>query len=89
MQAAGPARGTRQRVARDVEGGVLSRTRSARPTYHNGKPRLSVVQERPRRKPCASALGIAIEIPLRVPNREVWRRTPCEWSQEPRYRRRA
>ena len=42
----------------------VSQTRSARPTYHNEEPRLSVVRERPRRRPCASASGIAIEIPL-------------------------
>ena len=67
----------------------LSRTHSACPTYNNGRPRLSVIRERPRWRPCATASGIAIEIPLHVPNREVWRRTPCERSREPRYRRRA
>ena len=42
----------------------LSRTRPTRPTYHNGKPRLSGRRGRSLRTPCASASGIAIEIPL-------------------------
>ena len=83
----GPPHCLQQRAGHTVEGGVLSRTRSARLTYHIREPRPSVIRERPHRRPCASASGIAIEIPLRVPNREVWRRTPCERSWEPRYRR--
>ena len=62
----GPPHCLQQRAGHTVEGGVLSRTRSVRPTYHNEDraSRLSVVRERPRRRPCASASGIAIEIPL-------------------------
>ena len=60
----GPPHCLQRRAGHTVEGGVLSQTRSARLTYHIREPRPSVIRERPRRRPCASASGIAIEIPL-------------------------
>ena len=63
--------------------------RALHPTYHNGNPRPSGHRECPLWTPCTSASGIVITIPLCVPNRKVWRRTPCKRSREPCYRRRA
>ena len=56
---------------------------------HAPHVQLTIMGNRARQKPCASALGIAIAISLCIPNLKVWCRTPCERSWEPRYRRRA